>query len=137
MKNIFIIIGMGLIFNSTGDAATKALDGQTIFNKNCSACHSVNPPPKLAPPITPLASRYHLSFKTKKDGVNHLAAYLKLPKKEDSIDPQAITRFGLMPPVALSAAELNVVAAWVWDQYNPAMGMGRGFGGQGRGPSNP
>ncbi len=134
MKRLLFILAMGLLFNSTAQATTGTLNGKAIFDKNCSVCHSVMPPPKSAPPITPLASHYHQKYSTKKDGVNHLAAYLKSPNKDKAIDPQAITRFGLMPAQALPDAELRAVAEWVWDQYNPNMGMGRGMGmGQGQG----
>ena len=134
MKRLLLIMGMGFSLNSVAQAATGALNGKAIFDKNCSVCHSVMPPPKTAPPITPLASHYHQKYSTKKDGVNHLVAYLKSPKKENAIDPQAITRFGLMPAQPLPDAELRAVAEWVWDQYNPNMGMGRGMGmGQGQG----
>jgi len=88
MKRLLMVMSVGLLFNSVAQAAT---DGKAIFDKNCSVCHSVMPPPKTAPPITPLASHYHQKFKTKIEGVNHLAAYLKSPKKENAIDPQAIT----------------------------------------------
>ncbi len=131
MKRLLLFIGAGLLFNSAASAATNVLDGHAIFNKNCSVCHSVNPPPKAAPPIVPLASRYHMQFQKKADGVNHLVAYLKSPDKRNAVDPQAITRFGIMPASPLPVAELRAVAGWVWDQYNPA--MGRGFGGQGAG----
>ena len=131
MKRLLMVMSVGLLFNSVAQAAT---DGKAIFDKNCSMCHSVMPPPKTAPPITPLASHYHQKFKTKIEGVNHLAAYLKSPKKENAIDPQAITRFGIMPAQPLPDSELRAVAEWVWDQYNPNMGMGRGMGqGQGQG----
>jgi mono/diheme cytochrome c family protein len=114
--------------------SAKTLSGQEIFTRNCSVCHSVAPPPKNAPPIIPLASRFHQKFQTKKAGVDHLAAYLKTPNKDKAIDPQAITRFGLMPAQTLTDSELRTVAEWVWDQYNPNMGMGQGQGmGRGRG----
>ena len=134
MKRLLMLMGMGLLFNSTAQAATGSGDGKAIFDKNCSVCHSIMPPPKNAPPITPLASRYHQRFSTKKDGVNHLVAYLKAPDKDKAIDPQAISRFGMMPALKLPDAELRAVSAWVWDQYNPNMVMGRGMGmGMGRG----
>ncbi len=134
MKQLLLMIGMGVLFSTSARAATNPLDGKAIFDKNCSVCHSINPPPKLAPPIVPLASRYHLQFQSKAEGVNHLAAYLKAPNKKNSIDPQAIIRFGLMPPVALSDKELHTVAEWVWEQDNQSMGRGRGrrFGVQGQ-----
>lgn len=125
-------MGMGLLFNTAADAATKMLDGQAIFDRNCTVCHTMNPPPKSAPPIIGVISRYHMKFQTKEDGVNHLVAYLKLPAAKNAVEPQAITRFGLMPPSPLSLAELKAVAEWVWDQYNPAMGACGGFRGQGR-----
>jgi cytochrome c551/c552 len=138
MKRLLMMMSMGLLFNSAANAATKSLDGQAIFNLNCSVCHSVAPPPKTAPPIMPLASHYHQKFKTKTEGVSHLVAYLKSPNKDKAVDPQAITRFGLMPALTLPDAELRAVAEWVWDQYNPNMGMGRGMGqGMGRRGMNP
>ncbi len=125
------MVGVGLLFNTAADAATKALDGQAIFDRNCTACHAMNPPPKSAPPIVGVISRYHTKFQTKEDGVNHLVAYLKLPKKQNALEQQAIIRFGLMPPSPLSEPELRDVAEWVWDQYDPAMGACGGFSGQG------
>ncbi|MEI8186347.1 MAG: cytochrome c [Chlorobiaceae bacterium] len=128
MKRLLLIMACGLLFNSLAQAATGTFDGKAIFDKNCSVCHSIMPPPKTAPPIIPLASRYHQKYSTKKDGVNHLVTYLKSPNKENAIHPQAITRFGLMPALHLPDSELRAVAEWVWDQYNPNMGMGRGMG---------
>lgn len=133
MKRLFLFFCVGLLFNTESNATTNVLDGQAIFIRNCSVCHSVNPPPKSAPPIVPLASHYHLRFQTKAEGVNHLVGYLQSPDKRNAIDSRAIARFGLMPASPLSAVELKAVAEWVWDQYNPAIGRGRGFGGQGAG----
>ncbi len=128
----FLLVCMGLLFNSAATAETKALDGQAIFQRNCTVCHAMNPPPKSAPPIVGVISRYHAKFQTKEEGVNHLVAYLKLPKRQNAVEQQAITRFGLMPPSPLSEPELRAVAGWIWDQYDPAMGSCGGFRGQGR-----
>jgi cytochrome c len=132
MKRLLLMMSMGLLTNSTAHAATKILDGQAIFDRNCSVCHSMNPPPKSAPPIIGVISRYHVKFQTKKDGVNHLVAYLKGPDTKNAVEPQAIFRFGLMPKSPLSETELRAVAGWVWDQYNPTAGACGGFDGQGR-----
>jgi hypothetical protein len=58
----------------------------------------------------------------------YLVACFKKPDKQKSIDPQAITRFGLMPAIALPDAELRAVAEWFWSQSNPAFGLGGGRG---------
>jgi hypothetical protein len=59
-----------------------------------------------------------------------MAEFVKSPSKEKVLaDQQAVTRFGLMPPIPLSSAELDAVAAWVWDQDTGGnWGSGRGAG---------
>lgn len=135
MKNIFclfILSAVVSVFPHAG-ASAKTPDGGAIFTRSCSVCHSLNPPPKLAPPVVPLANRYHLKFPTKAEGIVHMAAFLKMPDRNKAVDPQAVSRFGLMPPVPLTDAERTAVSGWFWDQYNPSMGGGRGAGrGQGR-----
>jgi cytochrome c len=132
MKRLLLMMSIGLLTNSAANATTKTLDGQAVFDRNCTVCHTMNPPPKSAPPIIGVISRYHMKFHKKADGVDHLVAYLKLPDSKNAVEPQAITRFGLMPPSPLSEAELRTVAEWVWDQYNQSSGACGGFGGQGR-----
>jgi|UniRef100_Q3AS46 cytochrome c len=128
MKKMFLIsIGMVTAL------PLLAADGKAIFERSCAACHSVMPPPKAAPPIMPLAFHYQSTFKSKEEGVKHMAAFLKNPDKAKAIDQQAIQRFGIMPAQALSDEELKAVAEWVWDQYNPASGMGRMGGMRGQG----
>jgi cytochrome c len=116
--------------------AAAAPDGKEVFDRNCSVCHSVMPPPKSAPPIVPIASRYRQQYASKDKGIARMVSFLKLPSKEKILaDPQAVTRFGLMPPMQLSDAELTAVAGWVWEQ-GTAGGMGPGAGrgrGQGQG----
>jgi cytochrome c len=139
-KNLAISLALGIATFATGtlpaSASAAALDGKAVFDKNCSVCHSVAPPPKTAPPILPISARYHQRFSSRAEGIKRMADFIKSPSKEKVLaDEQAITRFGLMPPVPLNTAELNAVAAWVWDQnsggnWGPGRGQGRG---QGRG----
>lgn len=132
---VALAIGIGVLSTGTLPAnASAAVDGKAVFDKNCSVCHSVAPPPKSAPPILPISARYHQRFSSRAEGIRHMADFIKSPSKEKVLaDQQAITRFGLMPSVPLSAEELKAVTAWVWDQYNggsfgPGRGQGRGAG---------
>jgi cytochrome c len=132
---VALAIGIGVLSTGMLSAnASAAVDGKAIFDKNCSVCHSVAPPPKSAPPILPISARYHQRFSSRAEGIQRLADFIKSPSKEKVLaDQQAITRFGLMPPVPLSPAELKAVATWVWDQYTggswgPGSGRGRGAG---------
>ncbi|NTW63511.1 MAG: cytochrome c [Chlorobiaceae bacterium] len=135
---ILLVVGVALLFNHSEQAKAGSLDGKTIYNRECSVCHSVNPPPKSAPPLVSLSAQYHRVFKTKAAGVTALAAFLTLPNKKNAVDQEAVSKFGLMPALSLSEAERRSVAEWVWDQYNSNMRMGRGTGsGRGQGRINP
>ncbi len=130
----------GLLAAFPAPPAAMAADGRALFEKNCSACHSVMPPPKSAPPITPIASRYRQAFATRQEGVAHMVAFLKSPSKEKMVaDRQALERFGLMPPMQLGDRELRAVAEWVWEQGGTGgWGPGSGRGScQGGGPRRP
>jgi len=139
MKLSFILVaGIALLFNSFEQAAASSPDGKAIYNRECSVCHSVNPPPKSAPPLLSLSAQYHRVFKTKAAGVNAIASFLKLPNKKNAVDQNAISKFSLMPVLSLTDAERRTVSEWVWDQYNSSMRMGRGTGsGKGQGRLNP
>ena len=77
----------------------------------------------------PIAAVYHRQFPDKAEGVKYMAAFMKSPAKDKSkVDPEAVNRFGLMPPMVLGDAELDAVAGWVWDQYNLNSGKGMGTG---------
>ncbi len=130
-------IGASLLLTAVTMPAAIAAppNGKAIFDRNCSVCHSIMPPPKSAPPIVPIAARYRQRFTSKEQAVASMAAFLKSPSKSKVVvDPQAVSRFGLMPPVALPDAELRAVAAWVWEQGASGGGWGPGSGaGRGRG----
>jgi len=147
MNHVKKLLVAGLVLGISGSTpgiypltASAAVDGKAVFDKNCSVCHSIAPPPKLAPPIVPISARYHQKISSRAEGIKRIAAFVKSPAKDKVLaDPQAIERFGMMPPVPLSDAELNAVAAWVWDQntaggWGPGSGAGKGAGmGQGKG----
>ncbi|MEE9903865.1 MAG: cytochrome c [Chlorobium sp.] len=138
MKRITIIIIAVLLAPASAESASTIPDGKAVFERNCSVCHSVNPPPKSAPPIVPIASSYHRQFASKTAGINHMVAFMRSPTKTASkVDPEAIARFGLMPAMSLDEGELHAVAGWVWDQYSPNINKGKGMGaGSGNGSGN-
>jgi len=92
-----------------------------LFERHCRACHSKQPPPKTAPPVQGIASHYRKAFSSKEAAVRHMVRFMQQPDAESSIlGEQAVTRFGLMPVMSLNTEELRRVAAWLWDQYDPA-----------------
>lgn len=97
----------------TGQTGEKP-DGKVLFETVCAMCHSVQPPPKLAPAISHAAAYYLRKHASVDAAANAMVAFLKNPQKETSaIPPHAIERFGLMPAQAhLSDSQLQAVARY-------------------------
>jgi cytochrome c len=105
-------------------AAQLAL-GEQVFDRLCSACHTMEAPPGAAPPMTHVARHYREAFADRNEGVEHMAAFIRAPSTERSVLPaRARERWGLMPPLILPEAELRAVAEYVWQLPAPAQGMG-------------
>ena len=107
--------------------------GEAVFNSVCVACHTVGPPPNLAPPIMAVSGHYREAFDNREEGIRAIAAWIADPDPARSrLGPMAIERFGPMAPLPLPDSVRQAVATWVWDVYDPeadphAGGMGRGM----------
>ncbi len=90
-------------------------DGETTFETVCATCHTMDPPPNKAPPMTHVARRYRMMFKTEAEGVEAITAWIAHPDTSRSkMPPMAIQRFGLMAPLPLPEAQRREVARYVW-----------------------
>ncbi|WP_244191148.1 MULTISPECIES: c-type cytochrome [unclassified Prosthecochloris] len=104
------------------DIASRELDGKALYERHCRVCHSMAPPPAVAPPVRGVAFHYREAFDTREAAEAHMVDFIKRPDSKKAIcDPEAIERFGLMPAMTLPDDELRAVSAWFWDQYDPAM----------------
>lgn len=105
-----------------------ALSGEELYARDCQVCHSMRPPAKTAPPILGIASRVRTVYGNKDDAVAAMVSFMKAPDAANtSLGPQAIQRFGLMPAMSMPDEELEKVAGWLWDQYDPDFVPGRGY----------
>lgn len=122
--------------------------GQKVFATVCHACHTVDPPPTLAPPMSHVARHYRQAEPAPAAAVQRIAAWVAEPTDARSLlPPQARTRWGLMPPLLLPAEERVAVGHYVLSLADSAAhrgGMGRGMrrrmerrGGWGGGPLGP
>lgn len=93
-----------------------AIDGKQIFETTCSACHSLMPPMKLAPPMAMISKHYRDKFTSDTTGIPAMARYVLEPDSARSALPaHAIERFGLMPKQpGISPAQAHAVARYVW-----------------------
>ena len=97
----------------TTDPVLKA--GKTTFDEICSACHTLEPPHNLAPPMRMVSMHLRQRCPTEEEGVAHVTSYVPAPDAERSIMPaHIIQRFGLMTAQPLPAEMLENVARYVW-----------------------
>ena len=90
-------------------------EGQRLFNEVCTQCHTLDPPPNLAPPMRMVAMHLRQAFDSQEAAVDHVVSYAPAPDVERSILPShAVDRFGLMPPQPLRPDQLEKVATYVW-----------------------
>lgn len=120
--------------------ASRAEVGEQVFALVCAMCHSINPPAKLAPPISHAAAYYLRRHPDAESAAAAMVDFLKEPAADRSaMPPHAVERFGLMPSQAhLSDAQLLAVARYALSLADtahvraPAGGGGQDHGG-GRG----
>jgi cytochrome c len=124
------ILMLALLALSAAPAAAQQAaaqpDGRAVFEMVCAMCHSVEPPAKLAPPMSHAAAYYTRRHSQPDSAVAAMVAYLKEPTAETSAMPaHAIERFGLMPAQAhLSDDQLKAVARFVLTLADSAHGGG-------------
>lgn len=89
--------------------------GEEVFRTLCSECHSLNPPPKLAPPMSLIAAVVRQATEERAAFTDHILSYVQAPSEERSLLPaEAIRSFGLMPAQTVGRERLLAAAAYVW-----------------------
>ena len=118
------------------ESAALLAQGEAIVEGICSTCHSMDPPPKLAPPLMMVLGHYMDEFGAPDSARDALILWLAGPDSTQSVLPaHAIERFGVMPPLPpLSDEQRSAVATYLFEQYEED-GMG-GRGGAGMGQSS-
>ena len=113
-----------------GLAAQESDLGKVTFETTCSACHTLEPPEKLAPPMRMIAMHYRQAFESDSAGIAALTRWVLEPDSSRSALPaHAIEKFGLMPKPAVDSLQARAVARYVWELGGKAMG---GMSGQHR-----
>ncbi len=112
---LVVLVALGATTRSAlAQEEPRAQEGEQIFALVCSMCHSLNPPAKLAPPISHAAAYYLRRHSDVESAAGAMVAFLKAPAADRSaMPPHAVERFGLMPSQAhLSDAQLHAVARY-------------------------
>jgi len=114
-RGAFFLLFAAGVSPLAAQAEAPESDGAQIFQMVCGMCHSMNPPPNAAPPMSHATGFYLQQHETAEAAAAAIVAYLKQPDSTRSALPaHAITRFGLMPSQAhLTDVQLDAVARYV------------------------
>lgn len=107
---------------ATEDAALTAASaerGEALFEQVCTECHTLTPPPNLAPPMMAVIGHYRAAFDDRDQAIEAMVAYIQSPDPERSrLGAMAVERFGLMTAQTLPEEDLLAVTGWLWDSYD-------------------
>ncbi len=102
----------------SADEQANAQVGFSLLESNCSSCHAVNPAAesKVAPSLAAVKKAYMAAGGSRADFISAFAGFLKNPSAQTAKMPEAVDKYGLMPKMGFSDAQLEAVAAYVYDQ---------------------
>lgn len=97
--------------------STILAEGFTLLESNCFSCHSPNASmeSRIAPPMIAIKKHYINESTTEEAFTRDLKAFLNQPTEENSKMPGAIERFGLMPLMNFSEAEISKIAHYIFN----------------------
>ena len=115
-----------LLFATLLSVNAEEVTGQTIYDNKCAACHTLEMPDDMstmkAPPMSKVSAKIKHSFDDNKTAfVAFVEDYIQDPSEEKAkCMAKAIKNFGVMPPIgkAMSEEERNVVATWLFDNFD-------------------
>ncbi len=138
------LVAVKKIKQNTADITTArervAIDttgGYAMLRQRCFICHApavkegMNHDNMQAPPMPGVKMHYLRRYPRKEDFVRAVREWVKKPDKEKSLMPGAIKKFGLMPAFPYPDADLEKMAAVIYDRIHIPKGH-RGRGRNGR-----
>lgn len=96
---------------------TKVFAGEEPFEQICMACHRVGDRTHdqlMAPPMMGVQKHYREAYTNQTEFVYAVVSWLQNPDADKSRLPNAVKRFGLMPPMPLPEKQLHAIATYLY-----------------------
>ncbi len=110
--------GLLMVFSSFILAQEPNNQGENLYQTHCSACHGVNGgmdmSKRIAPPIIAVRMHYLKVYSDEMSFVNAITSWVEQPAQENSLMPGAIGRFGMMPKIEVSQADIENIAQYIY-----------------------
>ena len=105
MKKILLLLTI-LILNAN--------ENRTLFFGNCIACHGEFGK-KVAPHLLEVKGYYLIKYPQKEEFVRNLSKWLLEPNIKNSLLPNAIKKYKLMPYLAIDIDTLEKIATYIYE----------------------
>lgn len=104
------------IAEDTELASREMSEGFNILQSSCFSCHSPDPSVEsaIAPTMMAIKKHYILENTSLEAFEEDLTTFLNNPAEENSKIPHAVERFGIMPKMNLTEAEINKMALYLF-----------------------
>lgn len=99
-------------------ASLSAEEGLAKLTTYCYSCHSPQSQSHddmLAPPLAGIKYKYSRTYQDKTLFVSRMADFVYNPSKANALMKGPVRRFGLMPKVPLSKAEINELCLFIYE----------------------
>lgn len=122
MKAIQIVISLSIALLSplaTANEEDSKHKGQQLFKTHCSSCHGMqggmDMSKRVAPPIAAVRLHYIGSYPDEMSFVDAIANWVEKPDLNNTFMRGAIRRFNIMPLIKVSRADVETIAAYIYD----------------------
>jgi hypothetical protein len=92
-----------------------AQEGRALFEKYCIACHQIQGPPKIAPPIFGVINHIKEVHPERKAFVKRIVEWVENPDPNNTLMPGAVRRFGIMPKLNYPRKDVHKIAEFLYD----------------------
>jgi len=104
---------------SSNIAMANSDNGKQLFNKHCASCHGLSGgmdmSKRLAPPMAGVRRHYIGTYPDEFTFVNAITDWVASPDKNKTQMRGAIRRFGLMPKISVSSADIEKIATYIFE----------------------
>ncbi|MGD8913285.1 MAG: cytochrome c [Candidatus Thiodiazotropha sp.] len=112
MKPSRCLVGALLVFFVIPSVAKE---GQALFEKYCIACHQIQGPPKIAPPVFGVINHVRNVYPEREAFVKRIVDWVDKPDPKDALMPGAVLRFGIMPKLGYPREDVRKIAEFLYD----------------------
>jgi mono/diheme cytochrome c family protein len=94
---------------------SSSKEGQALFEKYCIACHQIQGPPKIAPPVFGVINHVKGVYPEREAFVKRIVEWVENPNPNDVLMPGAVKRFGVMPKLGYPKEDVRKIAEFLYD----------------------